>query len=201
MLTDISSGLFDMHKIGYLHRDLKSGNVLLDENYNARLSDFDVSCKEEQATIDLALRGTHPVLAPEVIATKPNNACYSKKSDIYSFGILLLEVAVWNPEISNQALTILGNLFLINWSMRLSRLKALAHQYGPVDVAELIENCIEMNPDNRPTIEDVKTRLTSIGKIHNELSQIFLARNFGNDSDRIAGIVREYASESKALGR
>ncbi|CAN6539625.1 unnamed protein product [Malus baccata var. baccata] len=74
-----------------LHRDIKSSNVMLDSNFNAKLGDFGLARlvdhgKEPQTT---ALAGTMGYMAPEYIISGKA----SKESDVYSFGIVALEIA------------------------------------------------------------------------------------------------------------
>lgn len=74
-----------------LHRDIKSSNILLDSNLNAKLGDFGLArlvdhVKGSQTT---ALAGTWGYLAPECIMS----GRASKETDVYSFGIVVLEIA------------------------------------------------------------------------------------------------------------
>ncbi|KAF7843041.1 L-type lectin-domain containing receptor kinase IX.1 [Senna tora] len=74
-----------------LHRDIKSSNIMLDSNFNARLGDFGLArlvdhTKSGQTT---ALAGTMGYMAPEYLITSRA----SKESDVYSFGVVLLEIA------------------------------------------------------------------------------------------------------------
>ncbi|KAI5070827.1 hypothetical protein GOP47_0015170 [Adiantum capillus-veneris] len=72
-----------------IHCDIKPENILLDEAYNAKLSDFGLAklVNKEQSQVFTTMRGTRGYLAPEWIM----NLAISEKSDVYSFGMVLLE--------------------------------------------------------------------------------------------------------------
>ncbi|MCO5594090.1 hypothetical protein L7F22_048111 [Adiantum nelumboides] len=73
-----------------IHCDIKPENILLDEGYNAKLSDFGLAklINKEQSQVFTTMRGTRGYLAPEWIM----NLAISEKSDVYSFGMVLLEI-------------------------------------------------------------------------------------------------------------
>ncbi|XP_077210541.1 S-domain-2 5 [Tasmannia lanceolata] len=73
-----------------VHCDIKPENVLLDDNYLAKVSDFGLAklMSREQSHVFTTLRGTRGYLAPEWIT----NYAISEKSDVYSFGMVLLEI-------------------------------------------------------------------------------------------------------------
>jgi fused-like protein len=81
-----ANGLVHLHSKGILHRDIKLGNFLVDEHYNAFVIDFGVS---RVATFDpkdkMTLVGTPTYMAPEVLDAKP----YDHKADTYSFAFVL----------------------------------------------------------------------------------------------------------------
>lgn len=84
-----------------IHRDIKSSNILLDGNFEARLSDFGIA-KSIPATKTYAstyVLGTIGYIDPEYARTSRLN----EKSDIYSFGIVLLELLTGKKAVDNEA--------------------------------------------------------------------------------------------------
>ncbi|KAA8536358.1 hypothetical protein F0562_028836 [Nyssa sinensis] len=84
-----------------VHRDIKSSNVMLDSNFNAKLGDFGLArlIDHEQGSQTTAIAGTLGYLAPECFTTGKA----SKKSDVYSFGIVALEIACGRKAIDPNA--------------------------------------------------------------------------------------------------
>ncbi|CAL5206570.1 unnamed protein product [Lathyrus oleraceus] len=76
-----------------LHFDIKPHNILLDNNFTPKISDFGLAklCSKDQSAVSMtAARGTIGYIAPEVFSRNFGNVSY--KSDVYSFGMLLLEM-------------------------------------------------------------------------------------------------------------
>ena len=84
-----------------LHRDIKPSNIMLDSNFNAKLGDFGLARLVDHAsasqTTDLV--GTKGYMDPRCVITRRA----SKKSDIYSFGIVALELACGRKPINHEA--------------------------------------------------------------------------------------------------
>ncbi|CAL8120082.1 unnamed protein product [Prunus armeniaca] len=79
------------HRI--LHFDIKPHNILLDQNFTPKISDFGLAklCARDQSAISMTtVRGTMGYIAPEVFSRNFGSVSY--KSDVYSFGMLLLEM-------------------------------------------------------------------------------------------------------------
>jgi serine/threonine-protein kinase len=87
LALELLSAIACVHDHGVLHRDIKTGNVLLDKDGHARLTDFGLARLEDstQITRTNEVVGTLRFLAPELIEGKPA----SRQSDLYALGVLL----------------------------------------------------------------------------------------------------------------
>ncbi|KAK3407129.1 hypothetical protein EUGRSUZ_K03237 [Eucalyptus grandis] len=92
IILDIAKGLNYLHedcRQKIVHLDIKPQNILLDENFNAKVADFGLSklIDKDQSQIITTMRGTPGYLAPEWLS-----AAITEKVDVYSFGVVILEI-------------------------------------------------------------------------------------------------------------
>ncbi|XP_012461251.2 G-type lectin S-receptor-like serine/threonine-protein kinase SD2-5 [Gossypium raimondii] len=104
IILDIAKGLAYLHEEcnqKIIHLDIKPQNILLDENFNAKISDFGLSklIGKDQSRVITAMRGTPGYMAPEWLSS-----CITEKVDVYSFGIVVLEILCGrrNVDVSQQ---------------------------------------------------------------------------------------------------
>ncbi|XP_058758153.1 L-type lectin-domain containing receptor kinase IX.1-like [Vicia villosa] len=94
-----------------LHRDIKSSNIMLDSNFNAKLGDFGLArlMSHETESKTTVLAGTYGYLSPEA-ATRGRA---SRESDVYSFGVVALEIACGRKAIEPSLGE--GHVYLVDW--------------------------------------------------------------------------------------
>ncbi|XP_024024090.1 L-type lectin-domain containing receptor kinase IX.1-like [Morus notabilis] len=104
IVLGLASALLYLHEESercVLHRDIKSSNIMLDSDFNAKLGDFGLARLVDEATgpQTTALAGTLGYMAPEYISTSK----VSKASDVFSFGVVALEIACGRKSIERNS--------------------------------------------------------------------------------------------------
>jgi len=158
MAQDITRGLLLMHSQRVLHRDMKSLNILLDENMRAKISDFGLSKIKTKSQTTSSLYVQNNVFgslfwkAPETFSIKNP---YTDKADIYALGIVFWEIASCQVPYENWEQQQL--LFHVFSGGRLEIPSSC-----PVEFKELIELCWHQEPKQRPTVSIVFDKISQI---------------------------------------
>ncbi|CAM6126785.1 unnamed protein product [Calypogeia fissa] len=126
-----------------IHRDVKSSNIMLDRDFNARLGDLGRSTEHDKELLCTAVAGTRGYMAPELGMTcKP-----TENTDVYSFGAVVLEVATGKkPMLSQEDREALKEVFLVDWVWGLYRDDALLNAAGCI-----LHNAYDLNCAAIPT--------------------------------------------------
>nr|XP_043618839.1 receptor like protein kinase S.2-like isoform X2 [Erigeron canadensis] len=160
-----------------IHRDVKTSNILLDENMAAKLSDLGVSkmgpVDQTYTHVSTDVKGSFGYFDPNYFLTRR----LTRKSDVYSFGVVLLEVLCGRPALDPN----LGDneLGLVGWAQQFIKESTVHHIIDPYLMTlthcsrvrgqimpdclkafvELADKCLQTRPKERPTMSEVVVAL------------------------------------------
>ncbi|KRX09626.1 Regulator of chromosome condensation 1/beta-lactamase-inhibitor protein II [Pseudocohnilembus persalinus] len=149
---DAAKGVFYLHKCDppILHRDLKSLNLLLDDAMRCKLGDF--GWTKSLSNYMTGKIGTYQWMAPEVIAGQT----YTEKADVFSFGIILWEIASRQPPYRDKT----G--IQVSYEVLNSDLRPPIPSDTPSDFGDLIKLCWDKNPSLRPNFYQIVRQLETM---------------------------------------
>ncbi|KAL3523824.1 hypothetical protein ACH5RR_016658 [Cinchona calisaya] len=170
---DAAKGLAYLHspEAKVIYRDFKPSNILLDSNYNAKLSDFGLAKDgptDGKSYVSTRVMGTYGYAAPEYMAT----GHLTTKSDIYSLGVVLLEMLSGRRVIDKNRPP--GEHNLIEWAKPYLASKRRIFQVMDVRIegqyslsealraATLAVKCLAIEPKSRPNVDEVVKALEQL---------------------------------------
>lgn len=151
MAIDILKGLHFIHSAGIIHRDLKSPNLLVDKSWNIKIADFGLSVMKAESNDDaqVSLLWT----APEILMKQ--QGCYTDKSDVYSFAIILWELMSRQTPFSSFIVAAISPA-------------VVGGQRPPIDskwdeqISNLITMCWASSPHARPSVKEARATAEKI---------------------------------------
>ncbi|KAJ7957395.1 Receptor-like protein kinase [Quillaja saponaria] len=172
----IARGLLYLHEecnTQIIHCDIKPQNILLDDNYNARISDFGLAklLAMNQSRTHTAIRGTKGYVAAEWFRNMPITA----KVDVYSFGVLLLEIICCRRSVNMES-HIEEQVILSDWAYdcyKEGMLDSLVeYDEEALDDKKMLERlvmvalwCIQEDPSLRPNMRKVTHMLEVVVEV------------------------------------
>jgi len=163
MIKNIADNLKTIHNLGYIHRDLHSGNILQFSCGKLSICDLGLSQSICETNIN-GVVGVLPYVAPEVLREQK----YTSRSDIYGFGIITYEVITEEPPYHNEA---------HEEHLAVKICDGLRPDFNKIKVPEishLIIRCLDANPLKRPTANDICDILHNlVDEVTNKNSSIY----------------------------
>ncbi|KAI3461252.1 hypothetical protein Pfo_017915 [Paulownia fortunei] len=187
---DVARGLEYLHTLAhqsFIHRDLKSANILLDDDFRAKVSDFGLVklAPDRERSVATRLAGTFGYLAPEYAVTGK----ITTKVDVFSFGVVLMELLTGLVALDEQRPE--ENRYLAEWFWQIkSNRESLIASIDPAldakediyetiyTIAALAGHCTARDPNHRP----------DMGHAVNVLAQLVEKWKPYEETDQCSGI-------------
>ncbi|MQL73865.1 hypothetical protein Taro_006191 [Colocasia esculenta] len=182
-----------------IHRDVKSGNILLNDSMSAKVADFGFSKyapQEGDSVTSLEVRGTAGYLDPEYYSTQK----LSNKSDVFSFGVVLLEIISGREPLKTRGPQ--SEWSLVEWAKAYIMESRVDEIVDPSirsgynaeamwRVAEVASMCVESFAIYRPSMEDIVRELEDALIIENNASEYMRSIESFGGSNRFLSVERK----------
>ncbi|KAL5707516.1 non-specific serine/threonine protein kinase [Ranunculus cassubicifolius] len=174
-----------------IHRDFKSSNILLDSDFHAKVSDFGLAklgSDKAGGHVSTRVLGTQGYVAPEYALT----GHLTTKSDVYSYGVVLLELLTGRVPVDTKRAH--GESVLVSWALpRLTDRDKVMEIMDPamdgqyslkdvVQVAAIAAMCVQSEGDYRPLMADVVQSLVPLVKNRRSSSKVGGSSSFHSGS-------------------
>jgi len=155
--NQVCEGLFEAHRLGVVHRDLKPQNIMIDREGNARIMDFGIarSLRTKGITGSGVMIGTPEYMSPEQVDGKEAD----QRADIYSLGVILYEMVIGRVPFEGDTAFSIG----VKQKSEAPQPPKEINDQIPGDLNRIILKCME---------KDKESRYQSVGELHSELMNL-----------------------------
>jgi serine/threonine protein kinase len=176
IFEQITAGMAYLHKHEVLHRDLKPGNILIDDTNTVKIADFGTAKMNEisretgvhratKARLNAiqheremtAFVGTPVFMAPEIMTDEGTTAVYGDKADVYSLGMMMWSLWAREPPFGDEKHATMSMFALLTAVADGERPKI--PKDTPPLLAFLIQDCWQSAPEERPSMEQLLQKL------------------------------------------
>ncbi|PSR88139.1 Cysteine-rich receptor-like protein kinase [Actinidia chinensis var. chinensis] len=170
IITGIARGLLYLHRGSHeviTHRDIKASNILLDDKWIPKIADFGMArlFPEDQTHVNTRVAGTNGYMAPEYVM----HGRLSPKADVYSFGVLVLELI--SGQKNSSFIPSFDDQNLLEWAYRLYKNGKSLDVMDPILASSAVPNqvamcvqigllCTQADPQYRPDMDRVVVMLS-----------------------------------------
>ena len=176
ILHDVACGLYYIHSKNIIHCDLTGNNILMTNNINAKIADFgqaviyDPNSKDSLPTNP----GNVHHMPPEA---SQHNPTYSTKLDVFSFGCVMIhtvtqELPIPNCDMYVETSSIGSYAKLPEVDRRSVLIKRLKRDPNSAQLCKIVVECLQDNPDNRPTAAMLHLQFKNYLEKHHEHSKV-----------------------------
>jgi hypothetical protein len=166
-MVQLCGGVKYMHRRCVIHRDLKMGNIFLDNHMDVKIGDFGLAAvvldeKDRRQT----LCGTPNYIAPEILNKSAGNG-HDNKVDTWAVGIICYAMLIGSPPFASKTQAeIYSKLKLLQYDWK----ETESQNFIPLQAKQLVSSCLNLNGTERPEMDDlVEHEFFKMGAIAEEM--------------------------------